>query len=101
MRKHDVVNLRGLEWSVSGQRVIESSGQAVHVSEECLRFTTQLLGSNVVRGSPNLLGVIHSCLRFAGQTKIDQLRLAVHVEQNIPWLDVAMQQIMLQGDVQC
>ncbi len=101
MRKHDVVNLRGLKRGVSGQRMVERAGEAVHICEESLRFAPEFLGRNVVRGSPDLLGVIHSRLRFAGQAEVDQLGFTVHVEQDISRLDVAMQQIVLQRGIQC
>ena len=70
--------------------------QRIHIAPEILRRTIQLLRRHIERRRPHLPLLLVLLLHQNRQTKVHDLRRLIIRKQNVPRLDVAMDQSLLQ-----
>ena len=91
-----------LKRHVPGQRMVERASETVHVRQERFRLATDFFRSDVIGSAPDGR-FVNACivgLSLSGQPEINQFGFALVIVENVPRLDVAMQQIVLKRLVQ-
>ena len=80
-----------LERSHAAERMVDRAAKGVHVSAIVDRLLLHLLGSDVVRRTPDLIRV----LLHRRKTEVDELRIAVRIQQHVLRLHVAVHQTLV------
>ena len=71
-----------------------------HVRKERLAFALNFLGGHVIRCAFRNCGGFRLGLSVTGQAEIDQFGFVVGVEKNVAWFDIAVQEVVLEGEVE-
>ncbi len=100
VRGHDRLHRRRIKRDVTCNSVVKRAAQAVHIGKKSLLLTLNFFRRNIIRRAVRLGERFRFKINAAREPKINQLRFVIFVEKNIPWLDVAMQEVMLQRGIQ-
>ena len=93
---HHGVSIIPLEGCDSAQRVINSAAKRIHIGAVIDWLLLHLLRSDVIRRSPDLVGVF----LHRRQTEIDQFGVTVSVEKHILGLNIAVHQPLVRRTAQ-
>ena len=88
--------------SVTGEQVVEDRTESVNIRGTCKlgSVASSLFGSHVTRRTEPLHHCARNCafsLNEPCKTEISQMRLAVCIYQNVPWLNISVQDPSLMG----
>ncbi len=91
---------RRIKRHAAGQRVIQRRPEAIHVRQKSLRFAVDFFRRDVIRRAVHHGAVFLLRIGLAREAEIHQLRFVVVVEKDVARLDVAMDQIVLERQVE-
>src|SRR5262249_40568813 len=84
---------------MTGEQLVKHSAKSIDIRccGDCRVVSHRLLRRHVTRRAQYFQGACYCALRFdkSRQTEIRQMRLAVLIEQNVPWFDVSMKNAVL------